>query len=72
MLTGLYAGNPKRSTNQPTVELLLKTFREVTLTTVSTAEFMQIMSKIFHPLQKQILSLLGFATVIHIQLTDDS
>lgn len=32
MLTGLYAGNPKRATARPTAELLLKAFRGITLT----------------------------------------
>ncbi len=40
-LSGLYAGNPKRRTNQPTAERLLEAFREVTLTIVYTSEFIQ-------------------------------
>jgi transposase len=40
-LAGLFAGNPKRRTAQPTAERLLETFREVTLTVVSAPGFVQ-------------------------------
>jgi transposase len=59
-ITGLYAGNPKRRTNQPTAEQLLKAFDEVTLTIVHTSEFVQRHITHLSPLQQQLLSLLGF------------
>lgn len=71
-LAGLYAGNPKRRTNQPTAEHLLKAFDEVTLTIVSTSRFAQRHTTQLSPLQQQILSLLGFTPAIYDQLTDDS
>jgi transposase len=71
-LTGLYAGNPKRRTDQPTAEHLLKAFDEVTLTIVSTAIFVQRHITQLSLLQQQILSLLGFTPAIYSRLTDDS
>jgi transposase len=71
-LTGLYAGNPKRRTAQPTAELLLKAFDEVTLTIVSTSNFIQRHIAPLSLLQQEILSLLGFSHAIYGQLTDDS
>jgi transposase len=71
-LAGLYAGNPKRRTDQPTAEHLLKAFDEVTLTTVYTSSFVQRHITQLSSLQKQILSLLGFMPAIYSQLTDDS
>jgi len=71
-LSGLYAGNPKRCTNQPTAELLLKAFKGITLNTVYASNFTQTHITQFSSLQQQILSLLGFTPVIYCQLTDDS
>jgi transposase len=71
-LAGLYAGNPKRRTDQPTAEHLLKAFDEVTLTIVSTSSFVQRHVTQLSSLQQQILSLLGFTPAIYSRLTDDS
>ena len=71
-LAGLYAGNPKRRTDQPTAEHLLKAFDEVTLTIVSTSAFIQRHITQLSSLQQEILSLLGFPPAIYSQLTDDS
>jgi transposase len=71
-LAGLYAGNPKRRTAQPTAEHLLKAFDEVTLTIVFTASFVQRHVTQLSSLQQRILSLLGFTPAIYSQLTDDS
>jgi hypothetical protein len=71
-LAGLYAGNPKRRTNQPTTEHVLKAFDEVTLTIVSTSSFVQRHITPLSSLQQQILSLLGLTPAIYSQLTDDS
>jgi transposase len=71
-LAGLYAGNPKRRTAQPTAEHLLKAFDEVTLTVVSTSTFVQRHITQLSLLQQQILSLLGFTPTIYSQLTDGS
>ena len=71
-LAGLYAGNPKRRTNQPTAERLLEAFGEVTLTIVRTPEFIQRHVTQLSSLQQEILTLLGFTPVIYLQLADDS
>jgi transposase len=71
-LAGLYAGNPKRRTAQPTAEHLLKAFDEVTLTTVSTSHFVQRHITQLSSLQQHILSLLDFTPAIYSRLTDDS
>lgn len=71
-LAGLYAGNPKRCTDQPTAELLLKAFNHVTLTAVHTSGIVQRHITQLSMLQKQILSLLGFMPDIYLQLVNDS
>jgi transposase len=71
-LSGLYAGNPKRRTAQPTAEHLLKAFNEVTLTIVSASSFIQRHVTQLSSLQQQILSLLGFTPALYSRLTDDS
>jgi transposase len=71
-LSELYAGNPKRRTNQPTAERLLEAFSEVTLTIIRTSEFIQRHITPLSALQQDILALLGFTPAIYLQLTDDS
>lgn len=71
-LSGLYAGNPKRRTTQPTAEQLLQAFDEVTLNTVHTSTFVQRHLTPLSSLQQEILSLLGFTPAIYLQLADDS
>lgn len=71
-LAGLYAGNPKRRTNQPTAERLLEAFHEVTLTIVRAPGFIQRHITPLSSLQQEILTLLGFTPVIYSQLADDS
>lgn len=64
-LSGLYSGNPKRQTSQPTTERLLKAFRSITLTIVCLPN--QLISHItpLSELQKQILNLLGLSAAIY-------
>ncbi|EFH83460.1 conserved hypothetical protein [Ktedonobacter racemifer DSM 44963] len=71
-LAGLFAGNPKRNTCQPTAERLLEAFREVTLTIVRTLHFAQRHVTSLSSLQQQILTLLGFSPALYLQLADDS
>jgi transposase len=59
-LAGLYAGNPKRATQRPTSETLLKAFKGLHLSALT-----QQAQTVYHvsplsPLQQQILALLGF------------
>jgi transposase len=71
-LVGLFAGNPKRSTTQPTAERLLETFREITLTIVSAPSFVQRHVTPLSSLQQQILALCGFSSTVYVRLSDDS
>jgi len=64
-LSGLYAGNPKRQTAQPTTERLLKAFHYIDLSIVRLPD-----QTIYHvtplsELQKRILALLGMETAIY-------
>ena len=68
-LPGLYAGNPKRSTAQPTAELLLKAFRGITLTIVNIDQVRQRFLSPLSELQQRILQLLGTADEIYLSLT---
>jgi transposase len=71
-ISGLYAGNPKRRTNQPTAERLLEAFGNVTLTIVRASGFLQRHITPLSSLQQDILALLGFTPAIYLQMTDDS
>lgn len=71
-LAGLFAGNPKRRTSQPTTERLLEAFGEVTLTIVRASGFSQRHVTPLSVLQQQILALLGFSDAIYLRLADDS
>jgi transposase len=71
-LAGLFAGNPKRRTSQPTAERLLEAFSEVTLTIVRAPGFAQRHVTPLSPLQQQILTLLGFSSAVYLHLLDDS
>ncbi len=71
-LAGLYAGNPKRATAQPTAERLLEAFQEITLTVIQepyqTRRHLTPLSEV----QRRILALLGFSTDIYTRLCTDS
>ena len=71
-LAGLFAGNPKRQTPQPTAERLLEAFGDVTLTIVSAPGFAQRHVTPLSALQQQILTLLGFSAAVYLRLADDS
>jgi transposase len=70
-IAGLFAGNPKRRTAQPTTERLLEAFNEITLTIVSGPGFAQRHLPALSALQQQILALCGFSPVVYTRLTDD-
>jgi transposase len=65
VLSGLYAGNPKRQTARPTTERLLRAFRGITLTIVQlpnqTIRHITPLSE----LQRRILALLGWSASIY-------
>jgi len=71
-LSGLFAGNPKRRSSQPTTEMLLETFREITLTLVSLPGLTQRHLTPLSALQQQILTLLGVPPAVYFRLADDS
>ena len=64
-LSGLYAGNPKRQTAQPTTERLLKAFRSIYLNVVQLPN--QAIRRVtpLSALQKRILVLLGIDPAIY-------
>lgn len=68
-LTGIYRGNPKRATANPTAEMMLKAFEWVSLTEV---EIDGVKHRFLPPLsavQERILELLGFPVTIYLALT---
>jgi transposase len=67
-LTGLYAGNPKRTTAQPTAELLLEAFQELTLTVIQESGQTRRYLTPLSVLQKRILALLDFPPDIYTRL----
>lgn len=68
-LPGLYAGNPKRATHQPTAELLLMVFRGITLTIIDIDQVRQRFLSPLSELQQRILRLLGWPDDIYLALT---
>jgi len=58
MLSGLYEGNPKEQTDQPTATRLLKTFRHIDRVQVNVEERSVHYITPLSPLQRQILSIL--------------
>jgi transposase len=71
-LAGLFAGNPARCTSQPTTERLLEAFDDLTLTLVPTPQFSYRHVTPLSPLQMQILTLLGFSSLLYTQLGGNS
>lgn len=69
-LTGLYEGNPARSTQQPSTERLLRAFKPITLTSVSLPGQQIVHLTPLTPLQAQILTLLGLPESIYTDLQD--
>ena len=71
-LTGLYEGNPKKSTKRPTAEKLLSAFKNLTLTIFQIeGEWFADVSKL-NCLQKKILSCLGLSDGIYSGLVENS
>ena len=72
VLTGLYAGNPKRATARPTSERLLEAFRGITLTLIVEPDQTRRHLTTLSPLQQRILALLDFMPTIYTKLCGDS
>lgn len=64
-LSGLYAGNPKRSTARPTAEKLFASFKDITLVLIDTGAETFADLTALNPLQKEILRLLDFPIEIY-------
>lgn len=71
-LAGLYAGNPKRVTTQPTAERLLEAFQEITLTVIREPKQIRRHLTVLSKLQQRILALLDFSSDIYTRLCADS
>ena len=67
-LSGLYPGNPQRSTARPTAEQLLAAFCEITLLLIDKSNTTYVHLSSLSPLQQQILALLNFDLEIYTQL----
>lgn len=71
-LQGLYAGNPKRATMQPTAERLLEAFQNITLTLIQhSGQSMRHLTPLT-PLQESILQLLDLWPNVYTRLLADS
>ena len=67
-LQGLYAGNPKRATQQPTAERLLQAFDEITWYQVSDGQTTWQQVTPLSNLQRRILDLLGIPETVYTRL----
>lgn len=68
-LPGLYAGNPKRTTDHPTAEAMLRAFKGIYLSVVTLADQVLFHVSPLSDVQEKILSLLDFPADIYSQLT---
>jgi transposase len=68
-LTGLYEGNPSRSTKRPTTERLLRAFKPITLTSVILPGQRILHLTPLTPVQTQILTALGLSESVYTDLT---
>lgn len=67
-LTGVYAGNPKRSTARPSAELLLEAFNDITLVVIREPDRGLSHLTPLSESQKRILNLSGFSPDIYAKL----
>jgi transposase len=71
-LAGLYAGNPKRTTAQPTAESLLEAFQEINLNVATFGQQVQRYITPLSELQQKILALSDFPVNIYTRLATTS
>lgn len=71
-LAGIYAGNPKRATSQPTTERLLACFKEITMILITVGEKIYADITTLNPLQQKILQLLDFSMRIYTRFSSQS
>jgi hypothetical protein len=65
VLAGLYAGNPKRATQRPTSEALLKAFKGLHLTVFRKQPHTLYHVTTLSALQERIMALLGFPSAVY-------
>jgi transposase len=68
-LAGLYPGNPKRATERPTTEMMLRAFEGVTLTLLTDAQGLCAHVTPLSALQQRLLQLLGFSPDLYWRLS---
>ena len=71
-LAGLYVGNPKRTTAQPTAERLLEAFQGLTLTLIREGRRRRRHLTPLSRMQRRILTLLDFPVAIYTRLCPDA
>lgn len=71
-LEGIYSGNPKRATAQPTTERLLANFKEITVTVFAVGAEIYRELTTLNSLQHKILQLLNFPSDIYTCLSSQS
>jgi transposase len=71
-LDGIYSGNPRRATAQPTTERLLASFKEITIVFIAVGAKIYSELTILNPLQHNILQLLNFPSDIYTRLSSQS
>lgn len=67
-LAGIYPGNPKRATERPTTELMLRAFAGLTLTLMTEAQGTRAHVTPLSAVQQRILQLLGFSPDLYWRL----
>ena len=68
-IAGIYKGNPKRATAKPTAEMMLKSFKWITLTEVELNGAIRHVLSPMTAVQKQILELAGLPVTIYSTLS---
>ncbi len=68
-LAGIYPGNPKRATERPTTELMLRAFAGLTLTLMTEAQCTRAHVTPLAAVQQRILQLFGFSPDIYLRLS---
>lgn len=71
-LDGIYAGNPRRATAQPTTERLLANFKEITIVLIAVGAEIYTELTTLNSLQQRILQLLNFPSDIYTRLSSQS
>lgn len=71
-LSGIYKGNPKRSTNSPTAEMMLKVFRGISLAVMNIAGVTRMQLTPLNPVQEKILMLLEQPKSIYTGLFEET